>query len=172
MGRLIPAGPGFEYYRNVRIPADEPPPPAPPQPSDDELELERERLRPIFLTRAACPPDVEIVPTLVLRAGRDQGALFSPAEIKSLQAFFKTEVNSNRLGIIAARQSDPILPALASHCELLKLDLTLGEKLAGPFSGGVENIDAALSDGQTAEEWRQNGLAKLRSSVQAHKFVY
>jgi len=43
MGRLIPAGTGFEYYRNVRIPADEPPPPpAPPQPSDDELELERD----------------------------------------------------------------------------------------------------------------------------------
>src|SRR2546425_2208017 len=43
MGRLIPAGTGFEYYRNVRIPADEPPPPpAPPQPSDDELALERD----------------------------------------------------------------------------------------------------------------------------------
>jgi hypothetical protein len=28
MGRLIPAGAGFEYYRHVRIPADEPPPPA------------------------------------------------------------------------------------------------------------------------------------------------
>ena len=43
MGRLIPAGTGFEYYRNVRIPADEPPPPpAPPQPTDEELELERD----------------------------------------------------------------------------------------------------------------------------------
>ena len=43
MGRLIPAGTGFEYYRQVRIPADEPPPPpAPPQPSDDELDLERD----------------------------------------------------------------------------------------------------------------------------------
>jgi DNA-directed RNA polymerase subunit beta' len=43
MGRLIPAGTGFEYYRHVTIPADEPPPPpAPPQPSDDELELERD----------------------------------------------------------------------------------------------------------------------------------
>jgi DNA-directed RNA polymerase subunit beta' len=43
MGRLIPAGTGFDYYRNVRIPADEPPPqPPPPQPSDDELELDRE----------------------------------------------------------------------------------------------------------------------------------
>ena len=40
MGRLIPAGTGFEYYRQVRIPADEPPPP-PPQ-SEEELELERE----------------------------------------------------------------------------------------------------------------------------------
>jgi hypothetical protein len=43
MGRLIPAGTGFEYYRHVRIPADEPPPPPPPvQPTDDELELERD----------------------------------------------------------------------------------------------------------------------------------
>ena len=40
MGRLIPAGTGFEYYRNVRIPADEPPPPPPLSP--EELELERE----------------------------------------------------------------------------------------------------------------------------------
>jgi DNA-directed RNA polymerase subunit beta' len=40
MGRLIPAGTGFEYYRQVRIPPDEPPPPPPPSP--EELELERE----------------------------------------------------------------------------------------------------------------------------------
>jgi DNA-directed RNA polymerase subunit beta' len=43
MGRLIPAGTGFEFYRGVRIPADEPPPPpAPPQPSEEDLELDRE----------------------------------------------------------------------------------------------------------------------------------
>jgi DNA-directed RNA polymerase subunit beta' len=40
MGRLIPAGTGFEYYRHVHIPPDEPPPPPPPTP--EELELERE----------------------------------------------------------------------------------------------------------------------------------
>jgi DNA-directed RNA polymerase subunit beta' len=43
MGRLIPAGTGFEYYRGVRIPPDEPPPPpAPPQPTEEDLELDRE----------------------------------------------------------------------------------------------------------------------------------
>ncbi len=43
MGRLIPAGTGFEYYRHVRIPADEPPPPpAPPQPSEEDMDLDRE----------------------------------------------------------------------------------------------------------------------------------
>ena len=43
MGRLIPAGTGFEWYRHVRIPADEPPPPpAPPQPTEEELDLERD----------------------------------------------------------------------------------------------------------------------------------
>jgi DNA-directed RNA polymerase subunit beta' len=44
MGRLIPAGTGFEWYRHVRIPADEPPPPpALPQPSEDDLDLDLER---------------------------------------------------------------------------------------------------------------------------------
>jgi DNA-directed RNA polymerase subunit beta' len=43
MGRLIPAGTGFWWYRHLAIPPDEPPPPpAPPQPADDELELDRE----------------------------------------------------------------------------------------------------------------------------------
>jgi DNA-directed RNA polymerase subunit beta' len=40
MGRLIPAGTGFDFYRHVSIPADEPPPPPPPSP--EELELQRE----------------------------------------------------------------------------------------------------------------------------------
>jgi len=40
MGRLIPAGTGFDWYKNVTIPADEPPPPPPP--TEEELELERE----------------------------------------------------------------------------------------------------------------------------------
>ena len=38
MGRLIPAGTGFAYYRRVQIEPDEPPPP----PTAEELELERE----------------------------------------------------------------------------------------------------------------------------------
>ena len=40
MGRLIPAGTGHDYYRHVRIEADEPPPP--PLPTPEELELEHE----------------------------------------------------------------------------------------------------------------------------------
>jgi DNA-directed RNA polymerase subunit beta' len=40
MGRLIPAGTGYDFYRGVQIEADEPPP-APP-PSLEELDLERE----------------------------------------------------------------------------------------------------------------------------------
>jgi len=53
MGRLIPAGTGFDWYKNVQIPPDEPPPPGtpirlpdwgprPPPPTEEELELERE----------------------------------------------------------------------------------------------------------------------------------
>ena len=40
MGRLIPAGTGFDVYRHVRIAPDEPP--LPPPPSPEELELQRE----------------------------------------------------------------------------------------------------------------------------------
>jgi DNA-directed RNA polymerase subunit beta' len=40
MGRLIPAGTGFEWYKHVTIPADEPPPPPPPSP--EELDAQRE----------------------------------------------------------------------------------------------------------------------------------
>ena len=40
MGRLIPAGTGFDFYRRVRIEPDDPPPP--PLLSPEELELERE----------------------------------------------------------------------------------------------------------------------------------
>ncbi|MBM3776760.1 MAG: DNA-directed RNA polymerase subunit beta' [Acidimicrobiia bacterium] len=43
MGRLIPAGTGFEWYRHVTIPPDEPPPPPPvEQPSEEDLDLDRE----------------------------------------------------------------------------------------------------------------------------------
>src|SRR4029078_1832983 len=40
MGRLIPAGTGFAFYKSVAIAADEPPPPPPPSP--EELEAQRE----------------------------------------------------------------------------------------------------------------------------------
>ena len=43
MGRLIPAGTGFDFYRHVTIPADEPPPPpTPPQPAEEDLDMDRE----------------------------------------------------------------------------------------------------------------------------------
>jgi DNA-directed RNA polymerase subunit beta' len=43
MGRLIPAGTGFERYRQVQIQADEPPPPPmPEQSAEDDLDLDRE----------------------------------------------------------------------------------------------------------------------------------
>ena len=40
MGRLIPAGTGFDYYRHVQIPPDEPPPP-PPRTMED-IDIDRE----------------------------------------------------------------------------------------------------------------------------------
>ena len=42
MGRLIPAGTGFEFYQGVRIEPDNPPPRPPPSPEELELESELE----------------------------------------------------------------------------------------------------------------------------------
>ena len=42
MGRLIPAGTGYDFYRGVRIQPDEPPPPPPPSPEEWELDREME----------------------------------------------------------------------------------------------------------------------------------
>ena len=42
MGRLIPAGTGYEFYRGARIQPDEPPPPPPPSPEEWELDREME----------------------------------------------------------------------------------------------------------------------------------
>ena len=39
MGRLIPAGTGFDYYRKVRIEPDEPPPPPPLSPRSSSLRV-------------------------------------------------------------------------------------------------------------------------------------
>ena len=45
MGRLIPAGTGFEWYRHVRIPPDEPPPPpVQPQPTEDAFDTDEPML--------------------------------------------------------------------------------------------------------------------------------
>ncbi len=44
MGRLIPAGTGFDAYRHVHIPSDAPPPPPPPSPEDVELERDLDYL--------------------------------------------------------------------------------------------------------------------------------
>jgi DNA-directed RNA polymerase subunit beta' len=38
MGRLIPAGTGFEFYKSVTIPADEPPPPPPRLETDEDAD--------------------------------------------------------------------------------------------------------------------------------------
>jgi DNA-directed RNA polymerase subunit beta' len=40
MGRLIPAGTGFEWYKHLAIRTTRPPPPPPPSP--EELEAQRE----------------------------------------------------------------------------------------------------------------------------------
>jgi DNA-directed RNA polymerase subunit beta' len=59
MGRLIPAGTGFEYYRRVEIEKDDPPPQ--PQLSFDELKIERELENYYEPQDRIGRPDIEVV---------------------------------------------------------------------------------------------------------------
>ena len=59
MGRLIPAGTGFDFYRRISIEPDEPPPPPPL--SLEELELEREMDYFIDSEERVGRPDAEAV---------------------------------------------------------------------------------------------------------------
>ena len=59
MGRLIPAGTGFDFYKRISIEPDEPPPPPPM--SLEELELEREMDYFIDSEERVGRPDAEII---------------------------------------------------------------------------------------------------------------
>jgi hypothetical protein len=119
------------------------------------------------LWRQACPVEVEIIPTLVLHAGRNSSAVFSPAEIKAFTTFLRKDLKVMRLGIAGSHQSEPMLDGLATEFKLVNMDLQLGQKPGTPFSAGLQDTCPALGDGQTPEEWEQKGLARIRSSAQS-----
>lgn len=123
--------------------------------------------------RGSCSAEIDIVPTLLLRSDRNSH-IFSAAEAQKLAGFFKTEVNPARLALInadnSARQA-PCLEILAGEFKngLLRLGLSLGEKLNRPFAGGVRDTWTVFCTGRNNEEWEKAdaGLDAVRNRIAA-----
>jgi len=123
--------------------------------------------------RQSAPAEVEVVPTLVLRASdRQQSELFSAAEIQSLTRFFKGEINRTRLGIINWKgepDEGASLKVLATEFKsgLCLVGLLPDGKLSSPFSGAVADIRSALCKGKSNDDWQQTGfgLDALRRAI-------
>jgi len=129
-----------------------------------ELPLD-EAERTFLLWRKSCPLDVEIVPVLVLHAGKQKTSVFSSNELRVLSSFFEQELFVKQLGLIGTQQSDPNLSAVSSRLRLLNLDLAAGQKVSGPFSAGTEELMPLLADGASADDWAKQGLIKLGESL-------
>jgi hypothetical protein len=125
--------------------------------------------------RQVCPPEVELVPALVLRTGQtNQTALFTTNELRLLIAFFKREVNPRRLALLNANSNivqESGLHALADEYSagLVCLGLRADESIGEPFTAAVEDAGTALCGGKSNEDWQQAGSGReaLRKYVQS-----
>jgi hypothetical protein len=139
-----------------------------------ELPLEEERE--VFLAwRKACPPEVELVPTLVLRMyDKKQTPVFTADELASLCNFFKSSFRANHVGvydIYAKRDQGPGLASLAKYFPrgLVRVGLQPGEPLAELFVAAVADTWSGFCHGRTNDDWHSPGFgaAMLRKWLAA-----
>jgi hypothetical protein len=116
------------------------------------------------LWRRHCPAEVEIVPTLVLRAyDKQKIEVFSADELKQLAGFFKRAINPKRIAvydIYAGREQGGGL-ALLSHefpNGLIRVGIQPDETIAPPFVAAVQDTWSAFCHGKTQDDWRQPGF--------------
>ncbi len=129
-------------------------------------ELPIEDARRLFVWwRQACPPEVEIVPALVLRMyDQPQTPVFSPEELTTLVDFFHDEINPDHLAVydIAPRR-DPsaALPTLTRKFSrgLIRVGLQPDEPLDPAFSSAVVDTWSGFCHGtRNVEDWQQPGF--------------
>ncbi|MCX6911398.1 MAG: hypothetical protein NTY01_25605 [Verrucomicrobia bacterium] len=128
-------------------------------------ELPLEEAHEVFLAwRKACPPEVELVPTLVLRMyDKKQTPVFTADELASLCDFFKSRLQTRHAAVYdvhAGRDEGAGLAALAKHFPrgLVRVGLQPGEPLAAPFVGAVEDTWSGFCHGLTNDDWRSPGF--------------
>ncbi|MBI5685238.1 MAG: hypothetical protein HZC54_09160 [Verrucomicrobia bacterium] len=119
----------------------------------------------VFLAwRKACPPEVELVPTLVLRMyDKKQTPAFTTDELASLCGFFKSRLQVRRVAVYdvyAKRDQGAGLAVLAKHfpSSLVRVGLQPGEPLAPPFVAAVADTWSGFCHGLTNDDWRSPGF--------------
>ncbi len=116
--------------------------------------------------RKACPPAVELVPTLLLRM-YDKGAaeVLTSEEMAVLAAFFKKEINPRRAAVydvLPKREQGAGLAVLGREFPegLVRVGLQPGEALLPPFTAAVEDTWSGLCHGLGKEDWRAPGFGR------------
>lgn len=109
--------------------------------------------------RRQAPPDVEIVPTLLLKMyDPDQKPVFPPDELAELVRFFRERINRRRIAvydIYPKRDPGEGLDLLAKTFPdgLTRVGLQPGEPLAAPYTAGVEDTWSGFCHGRTHADW-------------------
>ncbi len=114
--------------------------------------------------RRHCPPDVEIVPTLVLRAyDKQKSEVFSADELGRLAGFFKRAINPARIAVYdvyAGRDQGVGLATLSREfpAGIVRVGAQPDETIAPPFVSAVQDTWSAFCHGKTHDDWQQPGF--------------
>jgi len=123
-------------------------------------ELPLDEAREVFLAwRKACPKEVGLVPTFVLRMyDKKQTPVFTDDELTSLCKVSKWH-HVAVYDVHARRDQGSGLAVLAKH-SLVRVGLQPSESLAAPFTGAVADTWSALCHGLTNDDWRSHGALR------------
>lgn len=124
--------------------------------------------------REACPPEVELVPTFVLRNyAKESADVFTVDEVRQLASFFRQVVNPRRTAIYdvyGGRGQGAGLAVLTNEFPggVLRVGIQPDEPLGPPFAGAVADTWSAFCHGRTHDNWRKDaaGAPSLRRWVE------
>lgn len=114
--------------------------------------------------RKHCPAEVEIVPTLVLRAyDKRKSEVFSADELKRLASFFKRAVNPSRIAVYdvySGRDQGVGLTTLSREfpAGVVRVGAQPDETIVPPFVAAVQDTWSAFCHGKTNDDWQQPGF--------------
>ncbi len=114
--------------------------------------------------RGQCPPDVEIVPTLVMRTyDKSQAVVFTADELRGLCDFFRHELGFRHLAVFDVhpnRDQGPGLSILAGAFpgKLIRVGIQPEEPLKAPFVAAVQDTWSGFCHGKTNADWLDKGF--------------